>query len=172
LTRKTAVLVGNGKLESDLSAVVDNAQFMMRFNEPSLADDMSGSRTDMLMLAASSTALPQRLANLAFLENAALKSSKMLMLAYYPEITRKCHPWPNILQRLTAEGAIGRCKRSSARVLPTRRSVSRCAIPCWPLHGARACPIPDAQGHSERRLPRHLLCIRKLYPNGMRNYAV
>ncbi len=40
MTRKTAVLVGNGKLESDLSTVVDNAQFMMRFNEPSLADDM------------------------------------------------------------------------------------------------------------------------------------
>lgn len=105
MTRKTAIIVGNGKLERDLSAVVDNAQFVMRFNEPNLADDMSGSHTDMLMLAASSKALHRRMADPAFLENAALKSTKVLMLAYHPEIIRKYHPRPNIFQRLSGRRA-------------------------------------------------------------------
>ena len=92
LTRKTAVIVSNRKLGRDLSAVVDNAQFVMRFNEPNLADNMSGSHTDMPMLAVSSKALHLRLADPAFLENAALKSTKVMMLAYHPEIIRKYHP--------------------------------------------------------------------------------
>ena len=72
LTRKTAIIIGNGKLENDLSGVVDDAQFVMRFNKPNLADDMSGSRTDMLMLVASSNALHRRMIDPGFLENAAL----------------------------------------------------------------------------------------------------
>ncbi|MBM7046431.1 hypothetical protein [Rhizobium lusitanum] len=105
MTRKTTVIVGNGKLERDLSAAVDNAQFVMRFSEPNLADEMSGSHTDMLMLAASSKALHRRLADPAFLENAALKSTKVMMLAYHPEIIRKYHPRPNIFQRLSGRKA-------------------------------------------------------------------
>jgi hypothetical protein len=96
LTRKTAIIIGNGKLENALSGVVDDAQFAMRFNKPNLADDMSGSRTDMLMLVASSNALHRRMIDPDFLQNAALKSAQVLMLAYPPEVIRKYHPRPNI----------------------------------------------------------------------------
>ncbi len=92
MTRKTAIIIGNGKLENALSGVVDDAQFAMRFNKPNLADDMSGSRTDMLMLAASSKVLYRRMIDSNFLENAALKSAQVLMFAYHPEVIRKCHP--------------------------------------------------------------------------------
>lgn len=105
MARKTAVIVGNGKLEHDLSTVADSAQFVMRFNEPNLAGKLSGSNTDMLMLAASSKALHRRMADPAFLENAALKSAKVLMLAYHPLIIRKYHPRPNIFQRLAGRRA-------------------------------------------------------------------
>jgi hypothetical protein len=54
LNRKTAIIVGNGELTRDLSEIVDSAQFAMRFNEPKASIGMSGSRTDILMLAASS----------------------------------------------------------------------------------------------------------------------
>ena len=100
MARKTAIIIGNGKLERDLSAIVESGQFVMRFNEPNLADEMSGSRTDMLMLAASSKALHRRMIDPAFLENAALKATKVLMLAYHPQVIRKYHPRPNIFQRL------------------------------------------------------------------------
>lgn len=100
MARKTAIIIGNAKLERDLSAVVDDVQFVMRFNEPNIAGEMSGSRTDMLMLAASSKGLHRRMADPTFLENAALKSAKVLMLAYHPEVIRTYHPRPNIFQRL------------------------------------------------------------------------
>lgn len=105
MARKTAIIIGNGKLERDLSGVVDDMQFVMRFNEPNLADNMSGSRTDMLMLAASSKSLHRRMIEPAFLENAALKSTKILMLAYHPEVIRKYHPRPNLFQRLRGRKA-------------------------------------------------------------------
>ncbi|AYG68791.1 MULTISPECIES: hypothetical protein [unclassified Rhizobium] len=100
MARKTAIIVGNGKLERDLSGIVDDAQFVMRFNEPNLAGGMSGERTDMIMLAASSKVLYRRLIDPDFLDNAALKAAKVLMLAYHPNIIRKYHPRPNIFQRL------------------------------------------------------------------------
>ncbi|NTF45800.1 hypothetical protein A6U86_07390 [Rhizobium sp. AC27/96] len=105
MARKTAIIIGNGKLERDISAIVESGQFVMRFNEPNLADEMSGSRTDMLMVAASSKTLHRRMIDPSFLDNAALKSTSVLMLAYHPEIIRKYHPRPNIFQRLRGRRA-------------------------------------------------------------------
>ncbi|NLS20156.1 hypothetical protein HGP16_26845 [Rhizobium sp. P40RR-XXII] len=105
MARKTAIIIGNGKLERDLSGIVDDAQFVMRFNEPNLAGGMSGERTDMIMLVASSKTLYRRLIDPDFLDNAALKAVKVLMLAYHPNIIRKYHPRPNIFQRLQGRRA-------------------------------------------------------------------
>ncbi|MFK0164042.1 hypothetical protein [Rhizobium sp. NPDC090279] len=105
MARKTAVIVGNGNLERDISGIVDSAQFVMRFNEPNLAGGMSGERTDMIMLAASSKTLYRRLLDPDFLDNAALKAAEVLMLAYHPDIIRKYHPRPNIFQRLQGRRA-------------------------------------------------------------------
>ncbi|WP_246665216.1 hypothetical protein [Rhizobium tropici] len=105
MAHKTAIIVGNGKIERDLSRVVDDAQFVMRFNEPNLTGGKSGERTDMIMLAASSKTLYRRLIDPDFLENAALKAARVLMLAYHPNIIRKYHPRPNIFQRLQGRRA-------------------------------------------------------------------
>ena len=105
MARKTAIIIGNAELERDLSGVVDDAQFVMRFNEPNLAGGMSGERTDMIMMAASSKILYRRLLDPGFLDNAALKAAKVLMLAYHPNIIRKYHPRPNIFQRLRGQKA-------------------------------------------------------------------
>ena len=100
MVRKTAIIIGNGKLERDIAGIVDEAQFVMRFNEPVLSGGMSGERTDMIMLAASSKILYRRLLDPGFMDNAALKAAKVFMLAYHPDIIRKYHPRPNIFQRL------------------------------------------------------------------------
>ncbi|WP_459460515.1 hypothetical protein [Rhizobium sp. No.120] len=98
--RKTAIIVGNGRLDHDISDLVDGAHFVMRFNEPNLAGDMSGERTDMIMLAASSKVLYRRLLAPDFMDNAAIRATQVFMLAYHPEIIRQYHPRPNIFQRL------------------------------------------------------------------------
>ena len=100
MARKTAIIVGNGRLGHDISSYVDGAQFVMRFNEPNLAAGLSGKRTDMIMLAASSKILYRRLLAPDFMDNAALKATQIFMLAYHPYIIRKYHPRPNVFQRL------------------------------------------------------------------------
>jgi hypothetical protein len=105
LTRKTAVIIGNGKLHRDLSGFVDDAEFVMRFNEPNLSSGMSGTRTDMLMLAASSKVMRRRLVDPVFLDGAAFKAVREVVLVYHPDIIRKYHPKPNILSRLRGRRA-------------------------------------------------------------------
>ena len=100
MNRKTAIIVGNGELTRDLSEIVDSAQFAMRFNEPKASIGMSGSRTDILMLAASSKPMQRRLTDPNFLASATFKAAKEVVLAYHPEIIRKYHPKPNFLSRL------------------------------------------------------------------------
>jgi hypothetical protein len=126
LTRKTANIIGNGKLENALSGVVDDAQFVMRFNKPNLPDDVSGSRTDMLMLVASSNALHRRMIDPDFLQNAALKSAQVLMLAYPPEV------WE-------ADGRIGPCRRLISWGMLARKSVSSRRDFMRTACGARYC---------------------------------
>ncbi|NLR99638.1 hypothetical protein HGP17_22690 [Rhizobium sp. P38BS-XIX] len=100
LNRKSAIIIGNGKLERDLSEIVDNADFAMRFNEPKASIGMSGSRTDVLMLAASSKPMQRRLTDPGFLTSPTFKAAKEVVLAYHPDIIRKYHPKPNFLSRL------------------------------------------------------------------------
>lgn len=100
MNRKTAIIIGNGKLARDLSEVVDTAQFAMRFNEPKASIGMSGSRTDILMLAASSKPMQRRLTDPNFLASATFRAAKEVVLAYHPAIIRKYHPKPNFLSRL------------------------------------------------------------------------
>ncbi len=70
-----------------LAVIVDNADFVMRFNEPNLSGGMSGMRTDMLVLAVSSKSLHRRLADPAFLDAPAVKAAKVAMLAYHPQVS-------------------------------------------------------------------------------------
>lgn len=151
MTGKTAIIIGNGKLESAFSGVVDDAQFVVRFNKPNLADDMSGSRKDMLMLAASGKVLHRRMIDPDFLENAALKSAQVPMLAYHPEVIRKYHPRPNIFQRLGGRRAdwtmqtidlIGHAGKEISIMPPQflRTAVRRSVL--WGLGCGRCSPAP------------------------------
>ena len=42
------VIVGNGPVPCEMSAYVDTADVVMRFNEPKAAKGMTGTKTDML----------------------------------------------------------------------------------------------------------------------------
>ncbi|WP_430763055.1 hypothetical protein [Rhizobium sp. BR 315] len=98
--RKTAVIIGNGKLHRDLSEIVDNAEFTMRLEEPKASAGMSGSRTDILMLAASSRRMPRRLIDPAFLTSATFRAAKKIVLAYHPHIVGKYRRRSRFLSRL------------------------------------------------------------------------
>ena len=100
LPRKTAIIVGNGCLAQDVSAVVDSADFVLRFNAPKLSVGLSGSRTDLLMLATSSKPMQRRLDDPAFFTSPTFMAAKAVMLVYHPAILRRYHPKPNLLSRL------------------------------------------------------------------------
>ncbi|MEP7453916.1 hypothetical protein [Phyllobacterium sp. SB3] len=98
--RKTAVVVGNGTLPGDRSQTIDAADFIVRFNEPKLSVGLSGTRTDLLILATSSKPMQRRLNDLSFTQSPTFKAAREVMLAYHPSIIRKYHPKPNILSQL------------------------------------------------------------------------
>lgn len=100
LASKTVIIIGNGQLSRDLSSIVDAADFTMRFNEPKLSIGLSGTRTDLLMLATSSKPMQRRLEDPAFVQGQTFRAAKEVMLAYHPGIIRDYHPKPNILSRL------------------------------------------------------------------------
>lgn len=87
--RKTAVIIGNEKLHRDLSEIVDNADFTMRFNEPAASADMTGSRTDILVLGASGGTTQRPLSTPSFLSSVAFKAAEKVVLAYHPDSVRK-----------------------------------------------------------------------------------
>jgi hypothetical protein len=133
--RKTAIIIGNGALQRDLSGLVDAADFVVRFNEPKMSIGMSGTRTDLLVLATSSKPMQRRLADPDFVRSPTFLAARLVMLAYHPSIIRKYHPRPNILSRLkgrradwTAQtiekiGAAGK----EIRIMPPQFYIDGCA---------------------------------------------
>lgn len=105
MSRKTAVIIGNGKLGRDLSPMVDAADFVLRFNEPKLSVGMSGTRTDLLMLATSSKPMQRRLNDPDFYASPTFRAAGAVMLVYHPIILRTYHPKPNILSWLKGRRA-------------------------------------------------------------------
>lgn len=100
MSRKTAIIVGNGQLARDLSPIVEAADFVLRFNEPKLSVGMSGTRTDLLMLATSSKPMQRRLNDPDFYISPTFQAAKAVLLVYHPIILRTYHPKPNILSQL------------------------------------------------------------------------
>lgn len=143
MTRKTAIIIGNGKLHSDVSAIVDDAEFVMRFNEPNLSGGMSGTRADMLMLAASSKAMQRRLVDPAFLESPAFKAVKEVVLVYHPGIIRQYHPKPNILSRL--KGRKADWSMQAIDLIGSAGKEIRIMPPQFYLHGCAALGITGSR---------------------------
>ena len=99
LLRKTVMIVGNGQLPRNLSPIVDSSDFVLRFNEPKLSVGMSGTRTDLLMLATSSKPMQRRLNDPGFFTSPTFQAATAVMLVYHPSILRTYHPKPNMLSR-------------------------------------------------------------------------
>ncbi len=97
--KKTLVIVGNGPLPRDLSAEVDGADYVLRFNEPRVSIGMSGAKTDLLMLATSSKQMQHWMKDPAFLNSPIFRNARELLFAFHPVIIRQFHPRPNLLSR-------------------------------------------------------------------------
>ena len=143
MTRKTAVIIGNGNLHRDISAIVDDAEFVMRFNEPNLSGGMGGTRTDILMLAASSKVMQRRLVDPAFLDSTVFKAVKEVMLVYHPAIIRKYHPKPNIFSRL--KGRKADWSMQAIELIGSAGKEIRLMPPQFYLDGCAALGVPASR---------------------------
>lgn len=103
--KKTLFIVGNGPVSRDLSAEIDAADFVVRFNEPRVSLGMTGSKTDLLMLATSAKQMQQWLRDPAFLNSPIFRNAPQLMFAFHPSIIRRFHHQPNLLSRLKGRRA-------------------------------------------------------------------
>ena len=99
MARKKLYIVGNGPIAGDMSATIDAADFVVRFNEPKTAIGVSGSKTDILFLCNAGKPMQRRLADPNFLTSAIMKDAKEVILAYHPLIISRYFPKPNILSR-------------------------------------------------------------------------
>ncbi len=78
-----------------MSSEIDSADYVLRFNEPRESIGMSGSKTDLLMLATSSKQMQQWLKYPTFLNSAIFRNAQELLFAFHPAIIRQFHHRPN-----------------------------------------------------------------------------
>jgi hypothetical protein len=100
MARKKLYIIGNGPVSGDMSAEINAADFVVRFNEPKAAIGKTGTRTDILFLCNAGKPMQRRLADRGFLDSPMMKDAKEVILAYHPEIVRRYFPKPNMLSRL------------------------------------------------------------------------
>jgi hypothetical protein len=103
--KKTLVIVGNGPLPRDLSREIDAADYVLRFNNPPKSSEVSGSKTDLLMLATSTKQTQQWLMDPIFLDSAFLRNTEEILFPVHPSIIRRFHHRPNFLSRLKGRRA-------------------------------------------------------------------
>lgn len=139
LSRKQLFIVGNGDLSRDLSAEIDAAQFVLRFNEPRLG--MRGTRTDLLMMANSSKQMQARLQDPAFLRSPFLLAASEIMLVHHPLIIRKYCVQPNILSRL--KGRRADWTWAAVNILGAAGKEVRIMPPQFYIDGCIELGIPD-----------------------------
>lgn len=123
----------------------------MRFNEPKASIGMSGSRTDVLMLAASSKPMQRRLTEPTFLTSATFEAAKEVVLClspgHHPQISSQAEP------SLAPEGAKGRLDNANDRAGRRGRQGNphhAAAVLHRRLGGAGSYGMPDVPG-----LPQH-----------------
>jgi len=101
--RKNCFIIGNGALPYDLCASIDKADYVLRFNEPSLeagGRGWSGVRSDCLMLCNSGKPMQLKLASQQFLHSPFLQAAGEVILVYHPAIIRRFFKSPLITSRL------------------------------------------------------------------------
>ncbi|MEN5275892.1 hypothetical protein ABE527_02975 [Brucella sp. TWI432] len=132
--KRTIFIVGNGPVENDLSAQIDAADLVLRFNEPRVSRGMTGTKTDMLMLATSSKQMEQWIKDPAFINSDIVRNAPELLFAFHPSIIKRFHHQPNILSRLKGRRAdwtneaidyFGRAGKK-IRIMPSKDYFSVC----------------------------------------------
>ena len=98
--KKNLVLVGNAPLASNLSDIINKADYVIRFNDAPHPVNIGGTKTDLLMIAATSKPMQKRLQEPHFIQSPIFKAAKEILLPYHTSIIEKYHPKPNILSRL------------------------------------------------------------------------
>ena len=135
MPQKTLIVVGNGPLERDFSTTIDAADFVLRFNEPRVSLGMSGTKTDLLMLATSSKQMQDWLSRPDFLNSAIVRNTKEILFAFHPTIIKRFHPRPNFLSKLKGRRAdwtkeaiyyFGNADKQ-IRIMPTQMYFDVCA---------------------------------------------
>ncbi|MEJ5082959.1 MULTISPECIES: glycosyltransferase family 29 protein [Brucella/Ochrobactrum group] len=102
---KTLFIVGNGPVGRDMSAEIDSADLVIRFNEPRVSLGMTGTKTDMLMLATSSKQMEEWIKNPNFINSEIVRNTPEVLFAFHPSIIKRFHHHPNFLSRLKGRRA-------------------------------------------------------------------
>lgn len=100
MKHKTCIIVGNGNLPRDLSAQIDKADYVLRFNRPRALDGWSGTRTDRLMMCNTGKPMQLMLKDKGFLSSEFLHNTREIVFAYHPVIMRNFFKKPLLTSRL------------------------------------------------------------------------
>jgi len=100
MRRKTCIIIGNGELLHDLSAQIDAADYVLRFNRPKTFGGWSGQRTDRLMMCNSGKPMQQMLADAGFLNSDFVKNTRDIVFTYHPAIMQDYFKKPFVTSRL------------------------------------------------------------------------
>ena len=103
--RKSLYIVGNGPLPEDMSAEIDGADFVVRFNEPKASIGMSGTKTDLLFINNSGKPMQRRLNNPDYVRSPIVTAAQRVVFAYHPQVISKYLIKPNPLSWLKGRRA-------------------------------------------------------------------
>lgn len=143
MTEKTRqlFLVGNGPLPRDMTAEIDAADFVVRFNEPKASIGMSGTRTDWLFLNNSGKPMERRLKDPGYVVSPIVQAARTVIFTYHPITIDRYLIRPNILSRLKGR----RSDWTDAALQMFGRAGKEVLIlpPVFYEDGCRALGVPD-----------------------------
>jgi hypothetical protein len=93
-------IIGNGKIAPSLCTLANEADYIVRFNQPGPESFGAEPRTDLLVISNSSKQTKALLHNPSYLNGPIFQSANALLFPYSPEIIAKFMPKPNPLSAL------------------------------------------------------------------------
>lgn len=138
---KQLFIVGNGPLPADMTAEIDAADFVVRFNEPKASIGMSGTKTDWLFLNNSGKPMERRLKDPAYIVSPIVSAARTVIFTYHPITIDRYLIRPNVLSRLKGR----RADWTAAALNMFGRAGKEVLIlpPVFYEDGCRALGVPD-----------------------------